>query len=421
MDDIKTAITEIYLPDECSSHRHFSDEKKGHSKFSPSGSSQWLNCPGSVDAQLGYPNETSDAAEEGTLAHSLAELCLKSNSQASYFIDKYINGKIIDESMAGYVQEYLDYINSFRVPTSTLLVEYKVPLSYYSNDDSGTLDCSVIDNDNKICHIFDLKYGRGVKVDSFENTQAQLYALCMLIGYPDLYSIESFTLHIVQPRMHNTSSWSITTSDLLKFQTRVLESVSACTSANPIRMAGEAQCKWCKAKGDCDAHAKYIENKLGVKLDKFNSFTIDAGQLSDERRVEILENKSLILAFIKSIEDFITKKIKDGGTFPTLKLVRGKTNRKFGDNAEDILVKHLGDDARKTSLIGIPDAEKALCTKLGKKKADDVISDISFFPKGKITLAPISDRRPDINTENEDEDMTAVFKVLTDQTKGECL
>lgn len=48
-----------------------------HARLSASGSSRWLNCPGSVRLEEEFPDTTSPYALEGTLAHSIGELKLK--------------------------------------------------------------------------------------------------------------------------------------------------------------------------------------------------------------------------------------------------------------------------------------------------------------------------------------------------------
>ena len=50
-----------------------------HAKLSASGSSRWLNCPGSVKAEEGFTDNGSAFAFEGTCAHELAELALTNN------------------------------------------------------------------------------------------------------------------------------------------------------------------------------------------------------------------------------------------------------------------------------------------------------------------------------------------------------
>ena len=139
-----------------------------HAKLSASGSSRWLNCPGSVKAEEGYPNQPSSAfALEGTRAHEVADLCLKASCDADVYIGKKVLDDVIDAGMAGYVQEYLDYVRSYETATSKLFTEERVDFSHVVPGGFGTLDAAVLDYDTKTCHIFDLKYGKGVKVDAF--------------------------------------------------------------------------------------------------------------------------------------------------------------------------------------------------------------------------------------------------------------
>src|SRR5690554_5714157 len=47
-----------------------------HYNHGPSSAARWLLCTDSPYAQEGYPDETTDAADEGTAAHWLLEQCL---------------------------------------------------------------------------------------------------------------------------------------------------------------------------------------------------------------------------------------------------------------------------------------------------------------------------------------------------------
>ena len=64
-----------------------------HAQLSASGSSRWLNCPGSVHAESIYPpdGEGSEFAIEGSMAHELADLCLKKNRDAESYIGKKVS------------------------------------------------------------------------------------------------------------------------------------------------------------------------------------------------------------------------------------------------------------------------------------------------------------------------------------------
>ena len=51
--------------------------ERGHAVLSASSSKQWLNCTPSARLREQFPEETSAAAEEGTLAHRFCELKLR--------------------------------------------------------------------------------------------------------------------------------------------------------------------------------------------------------------------------------------------------------------------------------------------------------------------------------------------------------
>ena len=51
--------------------------ERSHSTLSPSNAYQWMACTPSVILGSQFPDTSSKAAEEGTLAHELAELKLR--------------------------------------------------------------------------------------------------------------------------------------------------------------------------------------------------------------------------------------------------------------------------------------------------------------------------------------------------------
>ncbi len=372
--------------------------EKAHAKLSASGSSKWLNCPGSIKAEEEFltndPEKAKSSiyADEGTLAHELADQCLKNEVNADHYLGKTIkcisNGveisKIIDLEMVNFVQEYLDYVLSFETDDSQLYTETKVDFSNLVENGFGTCDATVIDYKTGICHIFDLKYGIGVEVSAIENTQGQLYALGLYNELKCLEVIKSFVIHIVQPRKYNYSSWKISLKDLVKFGEEVKQKALLALEENPIRIAGAKQCEWCKAKGSCSTLASFVEETISAEFDNLDE--IKSNNLSDEKIKSILDNSKLILSFLKEVEDNAFTRIASGKELPGYKIVEGRSNRKWGEDAENILIEKLGKDkAFKSSLITITDAEKLL------KKAE--VDKLTIKPKGKLTLVPESDKR----------------------------
>lgn len=373
-----------------------------HAKLSASGSSKWINCPGSVEAEskIPYNNKQSIYAEEGTIAHELADRCLKANVDTSTFIGKAISvesygkvlSKVIDKEMGKFVQEYLDYVRSYKTCNSRVYTEDKVDFSNIVRDGFGTLDCAILDYDTGICHIFDLKYGQGVEVSAIENTQGQLYALGLYneLGYLDI--IKNFVIHIVQPRKYNFSSWEISIDNLNKFGEFVKEKAEEALAPGAKRIAGYKQCEFCAAKASCSALDKFTQEIISLdfdNLDKANSESI-----TDERVKLILDNKKLIELFLSAVENKTFERLVAGEKIIGYKIVEGKSNRKWTDDAEAKLIEKLGDEAFEKSLIGITAAEK----KLNRKE----VNDLTYKPAGKLTLASESDKRPAVTSATDD-------------------
>ncbi len=53
-----------------------------HSVLAPSSAHRWMHCPGSVNLERLFPNQSSAYAEEGTLAHAWAAFALDKDNQA---------------------------------------------------------------------------------------------------------------------------------------------------------------------------------------------------------------------------------------------------------------------------------------------------------------------------------------------------
>lgn len=368
-------------------------QHKKHAKLSASSSSRWINCPGSVEAEEPYPEETTIFSEEGTLAHELADLSFKKGKDASYFIGKRISGEVISKEMARYVQEYLDYVRSHETKDSIFFGEDKVDFSNVVPEGFGTLDNAILIPSKKICHIFDLKYGAGVLVNAFENTQGSLYAIGILNELGWLGDIEKFRIHIVQPRINNFSYWDITVEDLNLFGKYVAERAAMALSKNAPRIPGEKQCEWCKAKHDCKALAKFTEQIIMAAFDEVDEDTFKGkDKISDKEKKVILDNKNLIIDFFNSIEKDIYERLMDGKEFKGYKLIHGKSSRVFKPNAEKFLIKKLGEKAYTKKLIGITEAEKELGKKAMKK--------ITIKPEGKLTMVKSSDPRKAVVVES---------------------
>lgn len=174
-------------------------EGRAHAYLSCSSSDRWLNCTVAPKLEAAFIEESSPFAAEGTKAHELGEKVLISGKNACDIKGDY------STEMRDYVQNYVDYV---RAIPGQLLVEQRLDISAWVPECFGTSDAVVLADG--VCHIVDLKYGKGVRVDAENNSQLMLYALGAYDAYDCIYGpINKVVIHIVQPRLDHYSSWEI--------------------------------------------------------------------------------------------------------------------------------------------------------------------------------------------------------------------
>lgn len=331
-----------------------------------------MSCPGSPAAEEHLPDITNPLAEEGSCAHLVAELTLKSSSvKPADLIGATFHDTLVTEEMAFYVSEYVEYVNEINEITD---IEVRVEFDEFISGGYGTADAVII-TDSEV-HIIDLKYGRG-KVDAENNTQLMLYALGKLTEYPN----HNFVLHIVQPRIKNFSVWGISAQDLMNWATTTLKNAVDLTQvANPPRIPGETQCKFCKAAATCKPLFDHTYDVLSGMF---------ANEMNSDETQRILDNKKLIEKFLKAVEANSFKDLLDGYHVPGYKLVYGKKVRQWSPLAEKEISTRLDKEGFTNKIKGIGDIRKLL--------GEEFISEYTIPVEPKLTIAKVDDKRPEID------------------------
>ena len=375
----------------------FEDAQPAHAKLSPSSAHRWLYCHASVSLEAALPDEDSLFAKEGTAAHALAEWCLREGLYPTEMIGDEIEGWTVDAAMAHAVADYVDYVRNVQGQTehSVLLVEQRVEFTQWVPGGFGTSDAIVIGDG--LCHVIDLKFGQGVKVNAYRNEQAMLYALGVWQTFGALYEIDTFVLHIHMPRLDYVSEFTITVKELLAWADEVVRPAAEKANGGELTFApGEKACRFCKARATCKALAKHnYELALG-RFDDLDSDVqpVSAHLLSVDEIVKLLPKLGLLSQWAKDVEEHALSILTHGGALPGYKLVEGRSIRQWEPD-EDIVAECLIEigvdpDAIYTKkLISPTQAEKVL----GRAKAGE-IADLVIKPRGKPTLAPEHDPRP---------------------------
>lgn len=367
-----------------------------HAKLSASGSKKWLNCPLSVKLESKIPNESSTYAEEGTKAHELSELKLrrKLNLIGNKVYADELSKLSFDDEMDKYTDYYCDavlgIVYKYDLNYSMVKLEERVDFSPWVIEGFGTSDVIVISNN--VLEIIDLKYGKGVLVSAENNPQLMLYALGVLNDYGYLYNIEKVIMTIVQPRLDNISSFSISIPELLEWGKDVRVRASKAYNGEGECIVGK-HCDegFCRAKPICKA---YADERL--KLAKFEFK--HPQELSNDDIADILEKVDGLVKWGKTVKDYALSQALQGVEFKGFKVVEGKSNRIFKIEEQEIIkiLQNGGfkvEDVCETSLKSLSTLEKLL----GKEDFKSILGDYVIKPAGKPTLVSIDDVRPIFN------------------------
>lgn len=382
-----------------------------HAILGPSSAYRNLTCTPSARFEEQIPEEESDYADEGTLAHDLAALILSVRAGIYKGSQKRLN-RMIDDikvqvvdfytkkkeedpeagfyTMMEYAEEWagiiLDYQGEIFVEREYDLGAY-MPLGFGTADGTNMLP--------KVLYISDLKYGAGVPVKAKDNTQLKLYGLGGLLKALEMgYKPETVVLTIFQPRAGGLSTWEISTADLLKWADQWVKPRAVLAIAGEGEFIPGDHCQFCKARTRCAAWYGKFGEVLGIK---------DSREMTARDLATVLKYGSTLKTWINKVEAEAVKKLQSRKPVPGFKLVAGRGRRSFRneDDVVDILLGagYESDQIFSASLRSLTDLEKELRPKRFKELLGGEIINIDGNPQ----IAPQDDDRPAVGASAADD------------------
>lgn len=396
-----------------------------HSRLGPSSAKRWLNCPGSVALCAKAPKQPpSEYAAEGTVAHDIAE--------------RYVTGKLDFESMVALIGtavmeggfeievseemidgavEYHDVIAADRAALDVVskplpvlwAAEKRVCAASVDPELWGTADYFQYRKGDTL-FIYDYKFGKGVVVSPTRNEQAMIYAIAVMDGEAG-WAFDKVVVKIVQPRGSHadgsTREWVTTTAEMRAFRDKLIPAVAATRAAGAQIVAGE-WCRWCSAKPYCPVMYEAAQVSAGADFEVVapapgGKTLPDAKLLSIEQLAKALAWQDAVESWFVAVKEVVVEKLSAGQEVPGWKLVDGRSNRKWTDEAA-VVAKFgavLGEDKLYVRKIVSPSALEKI---VGKKAGVD---ELTFKPEAKKSVAPDTDPRPKAASSAQDD-----FKAL---------
>lgn len=378
-------------------------KERKHALLSASSAARWLSCPPSARLEdkfretCGYEN-SSVYADEGTLAHEFAELNLRhlsgrvSDEEFVQALEVLRAHDLYSEEIETEVEKYTSYVMEALevaktvVPDPVLFIEEKLDFSHIVENGFGTGDSGIIADGTM--EIIDLKYGKGVKVEAFENPQLKLYAIGALHAYEMLYDIKQVKVTIVQPRIDNIVSWIVSVEELCRWAEETVKPVAAkAYEGKGLQKAGD-HCKFCLVKAMC---ATLAAKNVALAKHEFK----DPQLLTEKQLIDIYKQTPMLIDWANSVGEYLLKEAMAGRKVEGYKLVEGMSRRKWVDEGkvQDIL-KESGypeDSYNKTQLRGISEIEKLV----GKKEFPSMFEGLVIRPQGNPILVLETDKRPE--------------------------
>lgn len=281
-------------------------------------------CPGSWLAEKGYPEESSEAAEDGTRLHA--------HMEHGTLPEDATEAEAVEWCRAQEVALAEKYLGWGGAVDERCLREQRW---WFKDVFSGQADVVYVANGMAL--VLDYKFGRVPVAAARDNMQLAALALLALKRLPD---VDVVFCGILQPFASRQEPGVV--RYLREMQGR-LESyfvhvVAKAEREGALRLPGEVQCRYCKAKAECAAC-----NRLMVQETQVDVATAWS-DWAPEKKAEAVKLAGLAKKWAEAVERKAKTDLKNGLAIPGCSLSAGKRCFKVDDaqGAFAVLARELG-------------------------------------------------------------------------------
>jgi hypothetical protein len=298
----------------------------------------------------------------------------------------------------------------------------------------GTADFSAVEPFGW-AHLLDHKNGR-VTVEVINNDQLKNYAVGLAHEHPDC---EGVRITISQPNAPHAEGTirtvEFTRDELAIYEIEIKKAADATLAPNAPLRAGD-WCEWCPAKTRCPEFEAMAMAEAasdfgftpgdGPTPETFEALTpADTVTIDTTRTDDLYRKRQLIPLFdqwCRDVDTAIQTHLMNGTPVGDLKLVRGKSNRKYIVEPNEVELKVNGevpgfllvDLYTKPKLLSPAQLEKLGRDKDERKKFKAIVAEVAAKPPGKLSVALANDPRPAVDPAEE-----AATEFAADPIEGE--
>lgn len=231
-----------------------------HHVFSPSTLERREACPASYRLEEGLPSFDTENSKEGTSKHAVT----------SDLITAFVEGKplpaVDDADVMSAFDKFSEVVrlsgisgNDFQIFSERKLSYKFCGLEVYN----GTADVVIVTPEKVI--VIDWKFGHREVTEAANNPQGAAYALAAMQEFDRKVA----DVHFYNPVIHQHSNYTF--EGMEGIRDYVMGVIAECKRDSAPAVAGEKQCRYCKAAyyGTCPAYAQFASKVMVVsqKLD----------------------------------------------------------------------------------------------------------------------------------------------------------